>query len=122
MKKKLLVALLGAALAAGSALADQKVVIGALIRNLDDQFLNDYTANLKKSAAAKNVELKVMDAHSDMATQLDQLNTLVSQGVNEKQTSIRSLGKSQPKVEGHDENAWSQNRRVEFIYETPKQK
>ena len=81
MKKKLLVALLGAALAAGSALAEPKVVIGALIRNLDDQFLNDYTANLKKSAAAKNVELKVMDAHSDMATQLDQINTLVSQGV-----------------------------------------
>lgn len=47
---------------------------------------------------------------------------LVSQGVNEKQTSIRSLGKSQPKVAGHDESAWSQNRRVEFIYETPKQK
>ena len=81
MKNKLLVALLGAALAAGSALAEQKVVIGALIRNLDDQFLNDYTANLKKNASAKNVELKVMDAHSDMAAQLDQLNTLVSQGV-----------------------------------------
>ena len=81
MKKKLLVALLGAALAAGSALAEPKVVIGALIRNLDDQFLNDYTANLKKSAAAKNVDLKVMDARSDMATQIDQLNTLISQGV-----------------------------------------
>jgi methyl-galactoside transport system substrate-binding protein len=52
-----------------------------LIRNLDDQFLNDYTANLKKAAASKGVELKVMDARSDMATQLDQLNTLISQGV-----------------------------------------
>lgn len=82
MKMKLLAsALLGMTLVAGSALAEPKVVIGALIRNLDDQFLNDYTANLKKSAAGKNVELKVMDARSDMATQLDQLNTLVSQGV-----------------------------------------
>ena len=60
---------------------ETKPVIGALIRNLDDQFLNDYTANLKKAAASKGVELKVMDARSDMATQLDQLNTLISQDV-----------------------------------------
>ncbi len=57
------------------------VVIGALIRNLDDQFLGDYTNYLKKNAADKGVTLKVMDAHSDLATQLDQLNTLISQGV-----------------------------------------
>ena len=74
-------ALMGITLAAGSAMAESKPVIGALIRNLDDQFLNDYTANLKKVAAAKGAELKIMDARSDMATQLDQLNTLVSQGV-----------------------------------------
>ena len=82
MKKGLLaVALLGLSLVAGSALAEPKPVIGALIRNLDDQFLGDYTGNLKKLAVSKGVELKVMDAHSDMATQLDQLNTLISQGV-----------------------------------------
>ena len=74
-------AMMGITLAAGSAMAESKPVIGALIRNLDDQFLNDYTANLKKVAAAKGAELKIMDARSDMATQLDQLNTLVSQGV-----------------------------------------
>ena len=83
MKKGLLaVALLGLSLVAGGALAEPKPVIGALIRNLDDQFLGDYTGNLKKLAVSKGVELKVMDAHSDMATQLDQLNTLISQGVN----------------------------------------
>ena len=82
MKKGLLaVALLGLSLVAGGALAEPKPVIGALIRNLDDQFLGDYTGNLKKLAVSKGVELKVMDAHSDMATQLDQLNTLISQGV-----------------------------------------
>lgn len=82
MKKRLLAAaLLGMTLAAGSALAESKVVIGALIRNLDDQFLNDYTSSLKKNAASKGVDLKVMDARSDMGTQLDQLNTLISQGV-----------------------------------------
>src|ERR1035437_5167060 len=82
MKKGLLVAaLLGLTLATGSAFSEPKVVIGALIRNLDDQFLGDYTSNLKAIAEKKGVELKVMDAHSDMATQLDQLNTLLSQGV-----------------------------------------
>ncbi|MGK5040146.1 substrate-binding domain-containing protein [Janthinobacterium sp. GB1R12] len=73
-------ALAGMAALGGNAAAAQPV-IGALIRNLDDQFLGDYGSNLKKIAAAKGAELKLMDAHGDMATQLDQLNTLLSQGV-----------------------------------------
>jgi len=82
MKKGLLAAaLMGLTLATGGVFAESKVVIGALIRNLDDQFLNDYTSSLKKDAASKNVDLKIMDARSDMATQIDQLNTLISQGV-----------------------------------------
>lgn len=82
MKRGLLAAaLIGLTFATGSAFAESKVVIGALIRNLDDQFLGDYATNLKKIAASKGAELKVMDAHSDMATQMDQLNTLLSQGV-----------------------------------------
>ncbi len=81
MKKILAAALLGLTLVAGTTFAESKPVIGALIRNLDDQFLNDYTANLKKAAASKGAELRVMDARSDMATQLDQLNTMISQGV-----------------------------------------
>ena len=60
---------------------DETVQIGALIRNLDDQFLNDYTKYLEANAAEKNVKLKVMDAHSDLATQLDQMNTLLTQGI-----------------------------------------
>jgi methyl-galactoside transport system substrate-binding protein len=74
-------AVLGLTLATGGAMAESKPVIGALIRNLDDQFLHDYTEKLKKAADGKGVELKVMDARSDMATQLDQLNALISQGV-----------------------------------------
>lgn len=82
MRKGTVIAVLTSiTLTAGSAFADSKPVIGALIRNLDDQFLNNYTVNLKKAAASKGAELKVMDARSDMATQLDQLNTLISQGV-----------------------------------------
>ena len=82
MRKGTVIAVLTSiTLTAGSAFADSKPIIGALIRNLDDQFLNNYTVNLKKAAASKGAELKVMDARSDMATQLDQLNTLISQGV-----------------------------------------
>lgn len=75
------IALIGMSTLSGAALATEKPVIGALIRNLDDQFLGDYGRSLKKIAAAKGAELKMMDAHGDMATQLDQLNTLLSQGV-----------------------------------------
>jgi len=60
---------------------DDTIYIGALIRNLDDQFLNDYTKYLEENASEKNVKLMVMDAHSDLATQLDQLNTLLTQGI-----------------------------------------
>lgn len=82
MKKTLIAAALsGLALLSGASWAADKPVIGAMMRNLDDQFLGDYAASLKKVAAAKGADLKLMDAHGDMATQLDQLNTLLSQGV-----------------------------------------
>lgn len=55
--------------------------MGALIRNLNETFLRDYADNLKKLANENNVELKLLDGNSDVATQLDQLNTLLTQGV-----------------------------------------
>ena len=61
--------------------AGGKVVMGALIRNLNETFLRDYADNLKKLANENNVELKLLDGNSDLATQLDQLNTLLTQGV-----------------------------------------
>jgi methyl-galactoside transport system substrate-binding protein len=64
-----------------SAGSDGKVVIGALIRNLDEQFLADYTSNIRKLAEEKGVDLKVLDSRSDQAAQLDQLNLLLTQGV-----------------------------------------
>jgi ABC-type sugar transport system substrate-binding protein len=79
--KKLLVLVLALAVIAGMGFAQQKVVIGALIRNLDEQFVADYAANLKVLAAKAGVELKLLDSRSDQATQLDQLNTLLTQGV-----------------------------------------
>jgi methyl-galactoside transport system substrate-binding protein len=79
--KKVIVTSVLACLAWGGLMAQSKPVIGALIRNLDDQFLGDYASNLKKCAAAKGADLRIMDAHSDQATQLDQLNTMLSQGI-----------------------------------------
>jgi len=79
--KKVFILVLALTLVAGAAFAQPKIVIGALIRNLDEQFVADYAANLKSLAAAAGVELKLLDSRSDQATQLDQLNTLLTQGV-----------------------------------------
>jgi peptidoglycan-associated lipoprotein len=38
------------------------------------------------------------------------------QGVAESQLSTTSFGAERPAVEGDDESAWSQNRRVELVY------
>jgi len=58
-----------------------KVVMGALIRNLDEDFVRIYADNLKALAAKAGIDLKLLDARNDQANQLDQLNTLLSQGV-----------------------------------------
>jgi methyl-galactoside transport system substrate-binding protein len=79
--KKLAVIALVLAVLVGGVFAAPKPVIGALIRNLDEQFVADYAANLKVLADKAGVELKLLDSRSDQATQLDQLNTLITQGV-----------------------------------------
>jgi methyl-galactoside transport system substrate-binding protein len=66
---------------AGGQAESGKTTIGALIRNTDEQFVADYAAVLKSLAAEKGVDLKLQDSRGDMALQLDQLNTLLSQGV-----------------------------------------
>jgi peptidoglycan-associated lipoprotein len=43
-------------------------------------------------------------------------NLLLLLGATEVQIETVSFGKEKPKVDGHDESAWSQNRRVEIIY------
>ncbi len=57
------------------------IVMGALIRNLNETFVRDYADNLKKLAKENNIQLKLLDGNSDVATQLDQLKILLSQGV-----------------------------------------
>ena len=57
-----------------------KVQIALLMRNMDEQFLKDYSDNVRKLAAEKDIDLNVQDARSDGATQLTQLQTLLNQG------------------------------------------
>ncbi|MGH8208118.1 MAG: peptidoglycan-associated lipoprotein Pal [Steroidobacteraceae bacterium] len=44
---------------------------------------------------------------------------LLLQGASEAQLSTVSYGAERPAVAGHDETAWSKNRRVEIVYLTP---
>jgi ABC-type sugar transport system substrate-binding protein len=57
-----------------------KVRIALIMRNMDEQFLKDYSDNVRKLAAEKGVDLNVQDARSDAATQLTQVQTLLNQG------------------------------------------
>ena len=50
-------------------------------------------------------------------------NYLVQSGIGANRIQTRSYGEEKPAVEGHDESAWSMNRRGEFgIYDTTQKK
>lgn len=42
---------------------------------------------------------------------------IVDFGAGDKQVVIKSLGKLKPKLKGHDEESWAENRRADIIYE-----
>ena len=42
---------------------------------------------------------------------------IVSHGAPEKQISLKTLGEARPKLKGHDEESWTENRRADVIYE-----
>ena len=66
--------------AGGQKAGGGKAKIALLMRNMDEQFLKDYSDNIRKLAQSAGVELNVQDARSDGATQLTQLQTLLNQG------------------------------------------
>lgn len=47
-------------------------------------------------------------------------DTLIAHGAPDQQVAIRSLGESQPKLKGRNEESWAENRRADVIYETEK--
>jgi len=57
-----------------------KVKIALMMRNVDEQFLKDYSDNVRKLATQYNVDLNVQDARSDQQLQLTQVQTLLNQG------------------------------------------
>ncbi|MGL4985739.1 MAG: substrate-binding domain-containing protein [Treponemataceae bacterium] len=59
---------------------ESEIKMGFLIRNLNEDFVRLYADNLKEVADAAGVDYKLLDGNSDVATQLDQLNTLLTQG------------------------------------------
>lgn len=44
-------------------------------------------------------------------------STLLSQGAGEKQVTVKTLGEAKPKLTGHDESSWAENRRADVVYE-----
>lgn len=43
--------------------------------------------------------------------------TIIAHGAKQQQVAVKSLGKSRPKLAGHDEAAWAENRRADVVYE-----
>lgn len=44
-------------------------------------------------------------------------STMVSHGALKQQVNIKTLGASNPKLTGHDETSWAENRRSDVVYE-----
>ena len=44
-------------------------------------------------------------------------STMLGNGAAEKQIVIKTLGEARPKLIGHDETSWSENRRADVVYE-----
>lgn len=46
--------------------------------------------------------------------------SIIGSGASEKQVSFKTLGESRPKLKGHDEESWAENRRADVVYEREK--
>lgn len=57
-----------------------KIKMVLLMRNMNEQFLKDYAENMKKLAAANDVDLNIQDANNQPDTQLTQCQTALNQG------------------------------------------
>jgi ribose transport system substrate-binding protein len=80
------IGLLGAAsalvlCAAAPGTAQTRPVIGLAVANLQADFFNQIKQAATAEAKAKNVDLVVVDAHGDSATQVNQIQDLITRGV-----------------------------------------
>ncbi len=76
-----LACLLGAQAPLSAALAQGKPAIGLAVANLQADFFNQIKQAATVEAASKGVDLIVVDAHGDSATQVNQIQDLITRGV-----------------------------------------
>ena len=68
-------------LTAAPGLAQQKKTVGLAVANLQADFFNQIKQSVSAEAKAKGVDLIVADAKGDAATQVDQMQDLITRGV-----------------------------------------
>jgi peptidoglycan-associated lipoprotein len=42
---------------------------------------------------------------------------MIQQGASARQVAVKTLGEAHPKLKGHDEESWAENRRADVVYE-----
>jgi len=62
--------------------AQAKPMVGLAVANLQADFFNQIKQSVAKEAKEKDVDLIVVDAHGDSATQVNQIQDLITRGVN----------------------------------------
>ncbi len=64
-----------------AAMADDKPLIGLAVANLQADFFNQIKQSVSREAHARGARLIVVDAHGDSATQVNQIQDLITRGV-----------------------------------------
>src|ERR1700747_3931274 len=72
---------LTALLSPTSSSAQEKKTVGLAVANLQADFFNQIKQSVDAEAKAKGVELIVADAKGDSATQVDQIQDMITRGV-----------------------------------------
>lgn len=71
----------GSLLATAPAFAGTKPLIGLAVANLQADFFNQIKQSVSREAKARGADLIVVDAHGDSATQVNQIQDLITRGV-----------------------------------------
>ena len=79
--KKIIAAALASAALAGPALADEVNKIGLAVPNLQADFFNQIKLGVENYGKEKGIEVIVVDAKNDTATQVSQVQDLMTQGI-----------------------------------------
>jgi peptidoglycan-associated lipoprotein len=117
----------GAGGAASGALARKVIYFDFDKSDIKPEFADIITAHARNLTANPNLKLKLEGNTDERGTREYNIGlgerraqavrrALMLQGVPESQLTTVSFGAARPAVEGDDEAAWAQNRRVELVY------